>query len=74
MKHKPATIYSGKVGAKPIKTKTTVSKRVHKEPWYCYGGPMDGHTLYLNEPTTMLMKINGESGRYCRGNWEAVCD
>lgn len=34
---------------------------------------MHGHTLFLAEPSTLVMVIAGQKGRYVAGKWEAVC-
>lgn len=72
MRHKPATVYGGKVGAKPAKKRTTISKRVTKTPYVCMGGPMDGHILYLESNDTLIFTMNGQTGQYLGGMWKCV--
>ncbi|AXG67725.1 hypothetical protein [Ralstonia phage GP4] len=48
-------VYAGKVGAKMRpRFSSAPSKRVRKFAFKCEGGPMHGHTLY----------VNGQRGRY----------
>lgn len=44
---------------------------VKKAPRDCRGGPLAGHTLYLDYGRhTLPFTLRGQSGRYVNGYWE----
>ena len=38
--------------------------RSTKAPYNCRGGPLNGHTLYLEDPGTVVFTMRGQTGRY----------
>ena len=70
MRHNPATVYGGKVGAKPRPKRHTISKRIIKTKYLCENGPWGGLSLWLESGHTLIMTINGQTGRYNKGVWE----
>lgn len=52
------------------KTQSAGSKRIYKQVWQCKDGPWKGQCLYLESKHTLVMNINGTTGRYVGGVWE----
>lgn len=72
----PGVVYSGKVGAKmrPASAKPR-AKPVQRERMGCIDGPLAGQTLLVEKHTgasTLPFTLNGRSGRYVAGRWQAL--
>lgn len=71
MRQNHPVVYSGKVGAKMRPERRCISKATPKDPMYCKGGPMHGHALWVATASTLSFTLNGQTGRYIFGLWQA---